>query len=301
VTGQTGPAPDSQPVQAPAIHAVIRRASAEDVPALRTILRAHGEDGPVAPGGADIVGPYLRHLVEHHTVLVAEDGDAVVAFGSAVDTGRARVLGDLFVLPDRLGRGIGRSLLAVLFGDAPARVTFSSADPRALPLYVRAGMTPLWPNLYVLGLATRLPDRLSGIDVRAAEPRELANLELAWTGADRAADHAFWGSQAGADAFVIEDAAEPMALGYGRSKQVTVARALDRLVIRPGVDPVAPAIAGLVRAARGGPVQASVLGPNPLLRILLEGGFRIVDSDQLLASDPSLVDPVRLLPNPGML
>jgi hypothetical protein len=44
-----------------------------------------------------------------------------------------------------------------------------------------------------------------------------------------------------------------------------------------------------------------VLGPNPLLPILLEGGFRVVDSDQLLASDPSLVDPERLLPNPGML
>ena len=301
MTDQAGPAPDLEPGHEPALRARIRRGTIDDLPALRAILRAHGDDGPIASGQADVVGPYLRHLAEHHTVLVAEDAGETVAFGSAVDTGRARMLGDLFVLPDRLGRGIGRSLLTALFGDTTARVTFSSSDPRALPLYVRAGMTPLWPNLYVQGLTTRLPDRLSDIDVRAAEPDELAALELAWTGDDRPTDHAFWGSQAGADAFLIEEAGEPMALGYARSKQVSAARALDRLVVRPGADPVGPAIAGLVRAARGGPVQACVLGPNPLLPILLEGGFHVVDADQLLASDPSLVDPERLLPNPGML
>ena len=303
MTGHAGPVPEPDPAREAAALAPIRHATVDDVPALRAILRAHGDDGPVAPGQADIVGPYLRHLVRHHTVLLAEDdarGEAV-AFGSVVDIGRALMLGDLFVQPDRLGRGLGRRLLTVLFGDAPARVTFSSADPRALPLYVRAGMTPLWPNLYVQGLTTRLPDRLSEIVVRAAEPGELAGLELAWTGADRAADHAFWGSQAGADAFLLEDSGGPMAFGYARSKQISVARALDRLVIRPGADPVGPAIAGLVRAARGGPVQACVLGPNPILPILLEGGFHVLDSDQLLASDPSLVDPERLLPNPGML
>jgi GNAT superfamily N-acetyltransferase len=283
-------------------HPRIRRATIEDVPALRLILRAHGDDAAVAPAQVDIVGPYLRHLAEQHTVLVAEvEGDGPVAFGSVLDIGRALMLGDLFVLPDRLGRGIGRQLLKALFGDAPARVTFSSADPRALPLYVRAGMTPLYPNLYVRGLSSRLPDRLSGLEVRRADAVDLAALERAWTGDDRAADHAFWGSQSGADAFRIEDRGEPVAFGYARSKQVTTARALDRLVVRPGVDPVGPSIAGLVRAARGGPVEACVLGPNPLLPILLEGGFHVVDSDQLLMSDPSLVDPARLLPNPGML
>ena len=56
------------------------------------------------------------------------------------------------------------------------------------------------------------------------------------------------------------------------------------------------------RAARDNPVlRVHVLGPNPLLPALLEAGFRIVDRDQFLASEPDLVDPVRLLPNPGML
>jgi hypothetical protein len=35
--------------------------------------------------------------------------------------------------------------------------------------------------------------------------------------------------------------------------------------------------------------------------VLLEAGVRIVDHDQFMCSDPSLVDPARLLPNPGML
>ena len=59
-----------------------------------------------------------------------------------LDTGRARMLADLFVEPGRLGQGLGRPLLTALFEDAPVRATFASSDPRALPLYVRAGMTP---------------------------------------------------------------------------------------------------------------------------------------------------------------
>ena len=81
----------------------------------------------------------------------------VVAFGSVLDTGLARMLADLFVEPGRLGQGLGRPLLTALFEDAPVRATFASGDPRALPLYVRAGMTPLWPCLYVEGAAAQLP------------------------------------------------------------------------------------------------------------------------------------------------
>ena len=40
---------------------------------------------------------------------------------------------------------------------------------------------------------------------------------------------------------------------------------------------------------------------NPVLPVLLGAGFRIVDRDQFMASDPGLIDPARLLPNPGMM
>ena len=137
--------------------------------------------------------------------------------------------------------------------------------------------------------------------MRDATPDELARLEAAWTGAARPDDHAYWAGQPQADPFLVEDADGPVAFGYGRAKQATPTRALNRLLVRPGADPVPPILAGLARAARGGRVQACLLGPNPALPLLLERGFHVVDHDQFLCSDPSLVDPARFLPNPGML
>ena len=132
-------------------------------------------------------------------------------------------------------------------------------------------------------------------------PDELTLLEAAWTGASRPVDHAYWAGQPDADPFLVEDADGPVAFGYGRAKQVTPTRALDRMLIRPGADPVPPILAGLTRVARDGRVQVCLLGPNPALPLLLEAGLHIVDHDQFLSSDPSLVDPARFLPNPGML
>ena len=62
-----------------------------------------------------------------------------------------------------------------------------------------------------------------------------------------------------------------------------------------------PVIAALRRTDRGTRVVASLFGPNPVLPVLLEAGFRVIDRDQYLASDPGIVDPARFLPNPGML
>jgi hypothetical protein len=163
-------------------------------------------------------------------------------------------------------------------------------------------MTPLWTNFYLDGDVRRLSSNAPGLRVRAALPGEGADLELAWDGADRSIDHAFWATAPEGDAFVIDDTLGPAAIGYARARQAGTARVLDRLLLRPGADPVTTAMAAMRRAARDNPVlRVHVLGPNPLLPALLEAGFRIVDHDQFLASDPSLVDPTRLLPNPGML
>ena len=214
---------------------ITRPATPDDIPTIRAILAAHGNDGPVTR--VDIVGPYVRHLVTRHRTLLTEEAGAAVAFGAVVDAGLAVHLADLFVMPDRLGRGLGRPLLAALFGDEPRRTTFASDDPRALPLYVRAGMTPLWPTLYVEGDASRLA-KPPGLEVVAAAPEELAALELAWTGADRRDDHRFWASQADADPFLVVDRDGPVALAIGRARQVSDVRVIDRMLVRPGADPV---------------------------------------------------------------
>jgi GNAT superfamily N-acetyltransferase len=277
----------------------IRAATLDDVPSIRSLLAAHGDDGPATT--VDIVGPYLGHLIEHATALVSERAEEILAFGAGVNTGVSRHLADLFVRPDSLGQGIGRPLLAAVLGDAWPRTTFASADPRALPLYVRAGMTPLWPCLYLEGSSDGLPAPDPTITIAAAAPVPLSDLERAWTGAHRPIDHAFWASQADAEPFAVFEGGQPVALGYARARQASPARAIDRLVIRPGFDPIAPVLAAIRHGARGSAIVVCLFGPQPVLPILLRARFRIIDRDQFMASDSGLIDPIRLLPSPGML
>ena len=217
-----------------------------------------------------------------------------------VDAVVAAQLCDLFVEPGRVGQGLGRPLLAALFEGTDQRTTFASDDPRALPLYARAGMSPRWVCLYLDGPASGIEPQ-PGLDVESAEPTRIAELERAWTGSFRPVDHAFWATQADADPFVVSDGAGPIAAGYGRARQVSEARALDRLVLRPDADPVAPALEALRRTGRGGAVHVVVPGPNPLLQALLERRFQLVDRDQYMATSDDLVDPLHKLPNTGLL
>ena len=282
----------------PAADPGIRLATIADIPAIRSVLAAHGNDGPVV--NVDIVGPYVMHLILNHRALVTEEAGAVIAFGAVVHAGVADHLADLFVMPDRLGQGIGRSLLAALFDDAARRVTFASDDPRAMPSYIRAGMSPLWISLYLTGDTGRL-SRPGGLDVEAATPEALAGLEHAWTGHDRLDDHRYWASQPAADSFVITTCGEPVAFAHSRARQLSDIRVMDRMMIRPDADPIEPILSGLHRAGGGRAVDCVIPGPNPVLPVLLEHGFRITDHDQFMASAPDIVDPARRLPNPGLL
>jgi GNAT superfamily N-acetyltransferase len=277
----------------------IRPATLDDLPAIRAVLAEHGNDGPIENG--DIVGPYVRHLIDHHVARVSVRDGEVIAFAAAVRAGVSRHLADLFVRQDLLGQGIGRPLLdAVLDGDE-RRTTFASDDPRAMPLYVRAGMRPYWPQLYLRGDASAIDAPPGGLTVEPAPVARLAELELHWTGIDRRVDHDHWATVPDADPFVLTGGGEAVAFGLARARQAGPNRILDRLVVRADVDPTPIILAAVVRAARGGPVVVAVPGPNPVLPELLAAGFRIDDHDTFMASDPGLLDPTRFLPNSGLL
>jgi len=175
----------------PEIH--VRPATAGDFEAIERIAAANEEPttAPLWPGWL-----YLDHLLGEATVLVAERGGTIVGYaGAAVVGGRrpAAHVTDLFVDPAAHGAGAGGRLLRGLLSavDVPAWTTSSSSDPRALTLYVRAGMRPLWPILYL-----DAPLALSGLDgasggrsasSRLVAPAEASELELEWSGRDFAA------------------------------------------------------------------------------------------------------------------
>ena len=278
----------------------VRAATEEDVPGIRAVLAAHGDDdGPSDP--IDVIGPYLAHLHRHGRIAVAEDDGQIAGFGSVNVNERSTHLCDLFVLPDRLGGGIGRRLLAHLFDQPGPRTTFASDDPRALPIYVRLGMAAWWPNLYLDGDPARLPPVGRGLDHAPAGPDELATLEASWTGIDRAADHGFWSALPDARPFLVLRHGSPVALVHARQRRRGVGRYIERAVVAPGEDPVGPLLAAFRIASEGGPIAGCVPGPNPVLQQLLDHGFRIVDRDTYLASPDVALDATRLMPHPGLL
>jgi len=277
----------------------IRSAGSADAAAIMAIWAANGDEIP--DGGVDILTPYLAHLVATGRVLVAADDGGVVGFGAVVERAGVTHLADLFVLPDRFGEGIGRRLLAAIFGDAPRRTTFASSDPRALPLYVRSGMTPWWPNLYLDVDSSSLPPTPPGVSCEAASADAVMELEQVWLGSAHAGDHRFWASLPDARPFVVTEAGRPLAAVHARSRRTGRDRWINRMILAPETDPVVVLVAAYHHAAEGGRIGSCLPGPSPALRWLLAAGCQIIDRDTYMASDPSLFDATRRISDGGIL
>ena len=282
---------------------ITRAATHEDLRGIRAIVDAEEEPPDAARGGfPDALDAYYLFLIEHGEVRIAEDGSSAIAFGATIDSGRGPHLADLFVTPSRQGAGIGRRLLEELFLDRWPRTTFSSDDPRALPLYVRLGMQPLWPNLYLSGDARRLPGSRFGLEVVPAGPDDVAHHEAGWCGVHRPLVHRYWASQPAAAAFAVADGAEVVAAGHARSRLRGGGRWINSFVVGSRELAHDATLLALHEAADDhGRIGACVPGPHPILPTLLAAGFRIVDRDTYQASGAALVDPVRTLVNTGFL
>jgi GNAT superfamily N-acetyltransferase len=282
------------------LHPTIRPATDDDVAAIDNLLEGHDANSAAPPLRPGVRMAHIRQALGRGTVHVAEVDGAVVGFGSTVDTGRALHLADLFVDRQFLGRGIGSRLLPGLFGDRWPRTTFASDDPRAMPLYIRAGMTPLWPNVYVTADEGRLPDVAPGFVAEPATAEQVATIEREWTGDDRSADHAMWGDRDGAQPFVVRRAGTVVAIVQARRRIRGEGRWIDRLRVAPTEDPLEASLAAMrFAAAPGLEIGACIPGPSPALGALVRSGFRIVDGDTFMASEPDLVDPLRTFVDPG--
>ena len=280
----------------------VRPATGADLAAITAILEANDE--PVTWPGVQRA-PYVEHLLSRPglRLVVGELDGRVAGVAGSIEVGSPdrRFLTDLYVAPGRQSHGLGRAMLAAVMEGATERMTFSSSDPRALGSYVRAGMRPWWPLLYLDTDAATVATRSPGEDVRAAGPAETARLSSAWTGIDRSADFTYYATLPDAAGFVIAIDGADAAVGWACREIAEPGRWLNHASIAPDADPVTAAFAILRAAAAGDRIGAAVPGPHPSVARLLDAGVRIGGTDTFCATDRDLLAVTGIFPSPGML
>ena len=168
-----------------------RLATVDDFAGIAEVAIATDQAGEGA--GAD--PRYAAHLLRRGRLVVAESDDGVVGYAATVVVNNADVLADLFVTPGCHGGGVGKALLDTVWSGAPHRMTLSSSHPSALPLYIRHGLIPRWPVLYLRGEPDRLPAVpciVQDVDVESA-----LRHEKVLSGVDRGQDYEYWAAGRG--------------------------------------------------------------------------------------------------------
>lgn len=269
----------------------IRRATIDDLAGVAAVAIVTDQAGEGA--GAD--PRYAGHLLTRGRLVVAADKAGVVGYAATVRIEDADLLSDLFVVPDRHGEGIGGALLDQAWTDATDRMTFSSAHPRALPLYLKFGLVPRWPVRYLMGDTSALPrSSLRAVDVTKAEA---GDVERQLGGGDRSADYAYWAARPDARLLVVWAGRRTIAVGATGGEGV--ARGLSHLRVAE------PELAGEALLAVLGTLTAEVMvavpGPMVGAEVLVKCGWRVIDTDQFAATSDELVDPRLVFPHSGLL
>jgi GNAT superfamily N-acetyltransferase len=281
-----------------------RAATDGDIAAIAAIAKATGqqEDWDQA------FPAYQRHVMSHGSLIVAEHGGTVAGYGATRLVGSSTdpicMLTDLFVNPAAHSTGCGRAILDALWRNEPRRMTFSSLHANALPLYTSFGLDAWWPLLYLSGDTRALPKR-PGWSVEPASPPEAGALELAWTGADRTADHLMWAAAPMGACVVARLDGRPVSAGsVGSAGGPTPSYGINHLALDPavdervGADAVIAVLSWLDRP--GHKAQVFLPGPHPAARPLLAAGWRVDDLDLYMATQPGLIDARRSVPSPDL-
>jgi GNAT superfamily N-acetyltransferase len=171
----------------------LRPTTVADLPALHELFVA-AIDGVFEPHGFEPPGPPLevfanqqRHVLETGTSVVAEDDGRLLGFGASWQRDEHWFLASLFVDGAAQGRGVGPALLAAVWGAAARRRTITDAiQPVSNALYARHGLIPATPVLTFTGRP-----HSDGRELRP-EGADLAAIDVAAYGFDRAVDHAYW-------------------------------------------------------------------------------------------------------------
>lgn len=294
---------------------ITRPATEHDLPRAATIWWvAEGGDPSRVTETMEYVPAVLPHVLRTGIFRVAERDGELVGFGSSILRGDIRFLAQLFLLPGQQSAGIGHKLLReVMPRDGLRQATIASPDFRAVALYTRYGMLPLWP---VYGLAAPVANlqqlASSGVTTAAATPGEpdLIRMDTQLNGRHRPEDHRFWQEHKGGIPLWLERSGRRVGYAWLQVQQTSSDAALDCESVRVGplgcLDPAdaVECVLAAIREARqyGSRVTILVPAPHPALRPLLDLGFRISYFDTFHAgSNPPFADPHHYIPSGGGL
>jgi GNAT superfamily N-acetyltransferase len=227
------------------------------------------------------------HLLENDgsRSFVAEEAGRVVGFVAAWVREAVWFLSALFVLPEHQGRGIGKRLLSLAWGEGyRRRITITEAlQPVSTATYARRGLIPTTP---ILGFEGRplsaAPDQ---VESAPPDPDALRLLDRAAYGFDRTVDHALWKESAESATVWLVDG-DPVAYSY-----VSATGSMGPIA---GRDEASAATALRAELARHADRTVSVAIPGSsaqLIEAALGSGLRMEDPGLLLLSPPA--DPPR--------
>ncbi len=286
---------------------VIRAADAGDLADLCQIFYLN-ELGEEAATETLPMLPEYRHLLNTGTILLAEDEGGPIGFAGRVDRGGVAYLTDLFVRPDSQSVGIGGRLLDAIFAPTTGvlRCTVSSADERALALYVRAGLTPHVPNLLLRGRSARLSQLDGGVSASVARDDDLVRADASRSGRWRPQDHTYWREREGGVGLWLERGGDRIGYAVVRLRAGTPFQPDVARVGPVGADTAADAAAVVCAAvgwaaARAPAIRIDLPGPHPALRPLLAAGMLITYVETFVADGPAPFDPQRYASSGGAL
>lgn len=250
-----------------------------------------GNPSPPPMPGASVT---MAHILRTGTVVVAEEDGHVLGYAGAITRDSVTFLTDLFVQPDRQSACLGQTLLQHVLPETAGQIrcTMSSTDPRALALYVRAGMRPQWPNFCLRLDEATPPDRLRTdvdiVDADLADPA-LVDWDARICGRRRPQEHTFWTQEQRAIPLWFRSGLETLGYGYARLGAGTF-WSPEACVLGPlGVRSPTVATVCVLAMADWARQHAKTLcidvpGPHPCLAPLLEAGFRITYVETHLSS-----------------
>jgi len=304
----------------------IRPATPADLGQVHDIwYRAEVEDFPDVPPPGDMPAIF-HHELETGKMYVAQAGSRILGYTALIPRGAIAYLAELYVRDDEQSSGIGQALLARALphqassngsGLTSAACTLSSNDPRALALYIRAGMQPRWPHFLLYAAGSRITGSspgeplAAGVDVVPARPgdHELVRWDAEVGGRFRPEDHAYWVEGTAATPLWFARGSETLGYGYVQARNHEVALWHPEALSLGPIGAHSPTLAldctlaAVAWAAERAPALAlGVPAAHPCLPVLLQAGFRITYVETFVSTEENVpCDPACYLPSSSTL